>query len=90
MPIPKRYHLGVQGSGHLQIDFLGTQGGTQDGPLLSTIFNIIVDAVVQEWLRHVVSAKSANSGIIREDLRRFLTCFYADDGLVVSQDPDLL
>ena len=31
--------------------FKASQGLTQGGPLLAKLFNIIVDAVVREWLR---------------------------------------
>ena len=63
---------------------------TQGGPLSPTIFNLMVDAVIREWLRQVVSAESARDRITNADIRRLLACFYADDGLVLSGDPEML
>ena len=63
---------------------------TQGGPLSPTIFNLMVDAVIREWLRQVVSAESARDGITNADIRRLLACFYADDGLVLSREPAML
>ena len=63
---------------------------TQGGPLSPTIFNLMVDAVIREWLQQVVSAESARNGITSADIRRLLACFYADDGLVLSRDPGML
>ena len=63
---------------------------TQGGPLSPTIFNLMVDAVIGEWLRQVVSAESARDGITSADIRRLLACFCADDGLVLSRDPAVL
>jgi hypothetical protein len=70
--------------------FKAFRGVTQGGPLSPTIFNLMVDAVVREWLRQLLSAESAEAGITKEDIRLLMACFYADDGLVMSQDPAML
>ena len=63
---------------------------TQGGPLSPTIFNLMVDAVIRDWLRQVVSAESARDGITSADIQQLLSCCYADDGLVLSRDPEML
>ena len=49
----------------------------------------MVDAVVREWLRQIMSDEVAIEGV-GDKIRTMLTCFYADDGLVACCDPDLL
>ena len=53
------------------------------------IFNIMVDAIVQEWLCQIFGDEVAASGIGVE-IRSFLAAFFADDGLVQSRDPVFL
>ena len=43
--------------------FKAFRGVTQGGPLLSTTFNLMVDEVIREWLRQLVSVKLATEGI---------------------------
>ena len=50
----------------------------------------MMDAVIKEWLGQVVSAESARDGITSADIRRLLACFYANNGLVLSRDPEML
>jgi hypothetical protein len=69
--------------------FKALRGVTQGGPLSPRIFNIMVDAVVREWLRQIMSDEVAIEGI-GDEIRTMLACFYADDGLVACRDPDLL
>ena len=42
--------------------FMAHQGVTQGGPLLPHIFNVMVDAVVREWLQQVLGDEAATSG----------------------------
>ena len=46
-----------------------------------TIFNVMVDAVVREWLRQTLGNEAMTSGI-GEEIRSFLAAFYADDGIL--------
>ena len=73
-------------SGYYGLRFRAHRGVIQGGPLSPTIFNMMVDAVVQEWARVL----QADHGMGLEDVRRLLSCFYADDGLIVARDPDKL
>ena len=69
--------------------FKAYRGVTQGGPLSPRIFNLMVDAVVREWLRIELGEEASRSGIGYE-LRSLLAAFYADDGLLASRDPVLL
>ena len=62
------------------------RGVTQGRPLSSRIFNLLVDAVIREWLQSQLGAEMANSGIC-DQIRTLLAAFYTDNGLVRSQDP---
>ena len=63
---------------------------TQAGLVSLTLFNIIVDNVIQTWLAMTVEYQRMAHGGLREALWRCLRVFYADDGMVVSRDPDWL
>ena len=56
---------------------------TQDDPLLTMIFNVVMDAIMSHWVT-VVTEEEA----VPEGLRRLIQCleayFYADDGSIVS------
>ena len=49
----------------------------------------MVDAVVREWLRQIMSDEVAIEEV-GDKIRTMLACFCADDGLVACRDPDLL
>ena len=55
------------------------EGVTQGGPLSPTIFNLMVDAVVWEWMRQLEKL-----GVDTADIREIVVCFYADDGLIAA------
>ena len=65
------------------------RGVTQGGPLSPRIFNLMVDAVIREWLRQVLGNRVAADGIGTQ-IRLLLAAFYADNGLVQSRDPEFL
>ena len=69
--------------------FKAGRGVTQGGPLSPRLFNLMVDAVVREWLRQVLGEEVA-SGELGLEIRRLLTCFYVDDGVLASTDPTFL
>ena len=69
--------------------FRSHRGVTQGGPFSPRIFNVMVDAIVREWLRLVLGDEVAASGV-GERIRQFLVAFYADDGLVQSSNPTVL
>ena len=65
------------------------RGVTQGDPLSPTIFNVVVDAVVQHWVNGLVDEAEAQGETGREG-RHQLAVFYADNGMVVLSDPDWL
>ena len=69
--------------------FQSHRGVTQGGPFSPRIFNVMVDAVVREWLRQVLGEDAARSGV-GEEIRNFLVAFYADDGLIQARCPERL
>ncbi len=44
--------------------FTAYHGVTQGGPLSSLIFNVVVDAVVREWLRRMLDNEAARDGLM--------------------------
>ncbi len=60
---------------------MATRGTTQGAPFSPRLFNILVDAIVQEWLRRVMGEEAARLGY-SEAVRMFLALFYADDGAI--------
>ena len=64
---------------------------TQGGPLSISplIFNIMVDAIVREWLRQVLGAEAARYGCGKATCT-LMAIFYADDAMLASRDPEQL
>ena len=56
-------------------------------PFTPTVLNMVVDAVVSKWVSLMKVGAGGLEGWCREVLR-CATFFYADDGLVVSTDPE--
>ncbi len=71
-------------SGFYGSPFKTLRGATQGGPDSPRLFNVIVNAVVREWLRQLLGAEAAQLGC-GEDVQRFLSLFYADDGVVATR-----
>ena len=57
----------------------------QGGALSPTIFNLMVDTIVREWMRQL-----EEKGVDTEDVRQIVACFYSDDGLIAARDPSTL
>ena len=54
-----------------------------------TLFNVLVDAVVQKWLADVMEdMTAANAGFQGDGVGRLSSLFYADDGAIGSLDPE--
>ncbi len=63
---------------------------TQGGALSAKLFNILVDAVVREWL-----CQLRDSGIVDPEeidllMVAFFTIFYMDDTYLAARDPNFL
>ena len=55
-------------------------------PLSSTIFSVVVDAVVRHWVEEMVESAGGQGRRGREG-RYQKSLFYADDGMIASSDP---
>ncbi len=64
-------------------------GVTQGGPLSAKLFNIMVDVVVQEWMR--LLQKVWEMEMEEEELDTLMetlfVIFYVDDAYIASRDP---
>ena len=76
----------ARAGGYYGLSFQGSRGVTQGGPLSPTIFNVVVDAVVQHWVSVMVDSKDERSGHGQEGIHQN-SLFCADDGMFASSDP---
>ena len=76
----------AQAGGYYRKYFRGERGVTQGDPLSSTIFNVVVDAVVRHWVQGVLEESEARGDLVQEG-RHQAALFYAKDGMVASSDP---
>jgi hypothetical protein len=60
---------------------------TQGGPLSSLIFNVVVDAVVREWLCRTLDNEAARDGLTMVQSATQMVSFYVDDGVLSARDP---
>ena len=72
--------------GHI---FKAYRGVTQGCPLSPKLFNIMVNAIVREWLREVLG-EDASMPVQHAAVHLFLALFYTDDAFIASTDPELL
>lgn len=71
--------------------FKAGRGVTQGGPLSPKLFNVMVDAVVREWLRIVLGDEYTMPEMEIDGVARLFTAlFYADDGYIASSDEETL
>ena len=84
--------MACRAEGNFGRPFKAGRGVTQGGPLSPKLFNILVDAIVREWLRQLFGDDAAMHGLGTDDrlVRLFVALFYADDGYLASRDPALL
>ena len=76
----------ARAGGYYGTAFGGERGVMQGEPLSPTIFNVVVDAVVRNWVHRVVEEEEARGETGRE-VRHQAELFYANDGTVTSSDP---
>jgi hypothetical protein len=68
--------------------FKAGRGVTQGGPLSAKLFNILVDAVVREWMRLVRETLDDSDGQLAVRVEELFAIFYVDDGYLASRDAE--
>ena len=82
----RRLTMVTRANGYYGEEFKGARGVTQRDPISPIIFNLVVDAVVRNWVMVMVEG-AEEQGEHEQDGRHHNTLFYADDGMVASSDP---
>jgi hypothetical protein len=59
----------------------------QGGPLSSLIFNVVVGAVIREWLWRRFDVEAARSGLMIEQTAVQMVSCYVDNGVLSALDP---
>ena len=72
--------------GYYGLVFQGSRAVMHGDLPYSTIFNVVVDAVVRHWVTVMAESVKERSGSGR-DCRNQNYLFYVDDGMVASSDP---
>ena len=76
----------VRAGGYYRAAFKVDFGVTQGCPLFSTIFNVVVDAVVRHWVAVMVEG-AREQGERGKEGRRQNYLFYTDNDMVALSDP---
>jgi hypothetical protein len=63
---------------------------TQGGPLSAKLFNILVDAIVQEWIRQLREDRDHKEEELAEFMATFFAIFYVNDVYLASWDAGFL
>jgi hypothetical protein len=79
-----------QAAGNYGTAFKAGRGVTQGGPLSAKLFNILVDAVVWEWMRQLEEDGDYEEEEVAEYMATFFTIFYVDDAFLTSRDAGFL
>ena len=77
-------------SGYYGTAFKAGRGVTQGGPLSAKLFNILVDAVVREWIWELREGGEFEEDEILEFMATFFAIFYVDDAYLASRDAGFL
>jgi hypothetical protein len=70
--------------------FKASRGVTQGGPLSAKLFNILVNAVVWEWMWLMRSTINDADGNLTECIKGLYVVFYVDDGYIASRNAEFL
>jgi hypothetical protein len=82
--------LVCRASGNYGSSFCAGRGMTQGGPLSAKLFNILVDAVVREWVRQLREESELEEAVITKLMAAFFAIFYFDDAYPASRDLEFL
>jgi hypothetical protein len=78
-------------SGNYGAPFKAGRGMTQGGPQSAKLFNVLVDAVVREWLRLLREEMGTeDEEELDEMMATLFPIFYVDDAYIASRDPVFL
>ncbi len=77
-------------SGNYGGPFCAGRGMTQGGPLSDKLFNILVDAVVREWLHQLHDGGIVDPEELDLLMAAFFTIFYVDNAYLATRDPNFL
>ena len=77
-------------AGYYGQPFKAGRGITQGGPLSPKLLNIVVDAVVWEWMVQLRQDGDYNDGMIAEFMATFFAVFYVDNAYLASRDAGFL
>jgi hypothetical protein len=70
--------------------FQAGRGITQGGPLSATQFNLLIDAIIWEWLRELWEGSALEPDTINSLMATFFTIFYVNDVYLASRNLDFL
>jgi hypothetical protein len=76
--------------GNYGAPFKAGRGVTQGGLLSAKLFNVLVDAVVREWLRLLREEMVMEEEELDEMMVTLFAIFYVDDAYITSRDPVFL
>ena len=82
----RRLTMLARAGGYYGTALQGACGVMQVDPLSPTIFNVVVDAVVRNWVTVVVAVAEEWGGHIKEGMHQ-AALFYADNDMVASSYP---
>jgi hypothetical protein len=70
--------------------FKAGRGVTQGPPLSAKLFNIIIDAVVREWMRLMCETLDDLGGNLTDRIEALFAIFNVDNGCIASRDAEFL
>jgi hypothetical protein len=77
-------------AGNYGTAFKAGRGVTQGGPLSAKLFNIMVDAIVWEWIQQLRVDREYDEKEFAEFIATFFAIFYVDDAYLASWDAEFL
>ncbi len=77
-------------AGNYGMAFKASRGVTQGGPLSARLFNIIVDAVVRDWMQQLRVDEDYKEKEFAAYMATFFAIFYVDDAYLASWDAEFL
>ncbi len=79
-----------QAAGYYGEAYTASRSVTQGGPLSAKLFNILVDAVVREWMRQLEQDGDYGEEQAAELTATFFAIFYVEDAYLASRDAGFL